>query len=412
MKTKSTRLHVINITLFATMLAVLFSIACSGADEELTPKPTTPATTEQRNIQAAADTIANSANTIAASADTIAATTQRAMEQLSERMSAIETRPDPTPIVLTITNPEPTPEPSRVVLTTIPTDSILPKGPPGICARTPAVQRALLNSLQATLCQDINEHELFRITELPEITLTSVQKGDFFDLPNVAELNLRLPNLHMPPAVLEGLSSLSKATIYAPGFHPQSLSELSTLRTLDIIMLPDANQASGQLLPHLRLARLSQLRIGYLRELQPRTMPTTLFNGLPQLARLNLIVSPTAVEDDPAPFVTLPPSQFAANTRLTHLEIRQGPGQQTTLQLPPGLFQTTPLLTNISIYTKQLNAPPHVMTGLTKLTTLNINEFSADSKPTLLLSDDSPLYKSIRSGTVTPEGFNLPEIPS
>ena len=63
-----------------------------------------------------------------------------------------------------------------------------PSGP-GICGRSPEVQRVILKDLKINLCEIVSEGELFRITDL-EVGMESAKAGDFQGLVNVRKLGV------------------------------------------------------------------------------------------------------------------------------------------------------------------------------------------------------------------------------
>ena len=293
-----------------------------------------------------------------------------------------------------------------------PTPQLTPSTP-GICARTPQIQEVLLEALNNTLCQDISEYELFRITTLPEISLHRARPGDFHGLTNITELTLRITDTHLEPGVLAGLDSLLHATIHATGFNKGAISEATTLRSLDLILLdpetPPTAEETAQALPALQLPHLTTLRVGNLLELHHRTVGPELLQELPSLRQLTLLTSPQAHKVRRIASLNLRPQLFAGNPKLTTLEIRQGNDQQLQTTLYEDTFQGNPLLTSITIHTHSLEAHPAAMANLHSLQVLQLHGQPEGSEPTLRLSARSPLQNRIYHGYESPVGYTLPE---
>ena len=306
-------------------LTLALTIACSGDAEDANgEQPTDPTQTINaldsrlatlQAIEASRDTTSEPEPTPTRTRATAAPTDEPAGEAEPTR------RPPPTPL------PQ---NPAQA--------AVNPGDAPGICSRSPALQTALLTHLNATLCSQITVHELFRITELPDITVSSVNPGDFNGLSNVTQLNLRVLDTEVPEQALTGLSSLRKLTIYAPDYHPRSLSELQKLQTLDLLLndRPPSTIEDNytQRLPKPDLPQLTHLAIGNLLLLDDRTLKTDTFEGLPNLTTLTLVVSPKAYEAQRTPSVRLPDALLRNNHALRTLEIRQGSGQRLTLNIP------------------------------------------------------------------------------
>ena len=322
--------------------------------------------------------------------------------EAQEARSILQTQqaPTPTPIL------PPTPRPTQ---TPVPTPT---PGVPGICDRSPAMQTLLLEELDNTLCQHISEHELYRITNLPEISLPSANPGDFRGLVNLTELRLTLRSQHLDRTLLEGLENVHLAVIQAPGFTTDSLDALPHLRTLDLILLQDntyREDPTGQALPDLNLTQLTRLRIGNMAELHSRTLRPSVLTGLPNLRELTLIVSPTAYETQKVASFTLRPDLLASNPDLVSLEIRQGSNQLMKTTLFEDSFTGNQNLAKITLYTHETDAHPNSVLDLTKLENLSIIGQPEGQKPTFRLSPKAPLYSRIYHAYEQPVGFQVAE---
>ena len=83
----------------------------------------------------------------------------------------------------------------------------------GLCDRTPKVRDAIIAAVGVTACFDATSAQLaFVLTlDLSAVSLTSLQPGDFSDLPNLQDLNLTDNELlSLPVGAFSGLTSLQR----------------------------------------------------------------------------------------------------------------------------------------------------------------------------------------------------------
>ena len=85
--------------------------------------------------------------------------------------------------------------------TPTPVEAMKPTGP-GICGRSPEIQRTLLAHLNISLCHAVTTPELFRITEFG-VAMNSAQQGDFEGLVNVQHMSISANKFE--PRALRGL---------------------------------------------------------------------------------------------------------------------------------------------------------------------------------------------------------------
>ena len=393
-------IHLLAALLLALTLALTLACGGAGADDENGDTQITGPTQTMEAIDSSLATL----RAIERSREDEEPTDTPALRATARPASTAEpaTPQEPT------RRPPPTPLPQ-----TAPQLVALPGDAPGICARSPELQQALLDHLNAFLCAQITVHELYRIVELPELTISTVSPGDFAGLDNVTSLTLRVLNGEIPEQAFAGMTNLRKLTIYANDYHPRSLSELQKLQTLDLLLNdrpPSTNEADyTQRLPRADLPQLTSFSIGNLLQLDDRTLKADTFEGMPNLTSLTIVVSPKAFEVHRTPSIRLPNDLLRNNHSLTSLELRQGSGQRLTLNIPETLFAETFVLAEINIYTYELTTRRDTFLHLHSLETLRINGIPADNEPTIALSPNSPLYNNIYHGYETPYGFILEE---
>ena len=394
------------LTLFA--LLITLTAACSPGSETTGEEP------EAAPGQEAEATIIALATRIADMEADIEDRDRQIADLSSRRTAEPEKTPETeNPLATPALTPPSDPTPETAAQLQAPPTPLLTPSTPGICARTPQIQEVLLEALDNTLCQNISEHELFRITSLPEISLHRARPGDFHGLTNLTELTLRITDTHLEPGALAGLENLLHATIHATGFTKGAISEIPTLRSLDLILLdpetPPTAEETAQSLPALQLPLLTTLRVGNLIELHHRTVGPEMLQELPSLRQLTLLTSPRAHKVRRIASLNLRSQLFAGNPKLTTLEIRQGNEQQLQTTLYEDTFQGNPLLTSITIHTHSLEAHPAAMANLHSLQVLQLHGQPEGSEPTLRLSARSPLQNRIHHGYESPVGYTLPE---
>ena len=404
----TTRKTALFLTMLALALTLMLTAACSPGGGDEPEEDTETAEEPEATIIALATRIADMESEI---------------ETRDRRIASLESQPTATPEEENSEagTQEPTTEPGDGPDATMPpprrqadpTTEGPPPATPGICGRTPQIQEVLLEALTNTLCQNITEHELFRITDLPEIVVNEVRTGDFEGLKNVTELTIRVTDVHLEPGALSGMETLHHATIYANGFAKGSVSEAVNLRTLELILLdpdsPPTVEETQQSLPELKLPHLQTLRVGNLLELHHRTVGPDLTQGLPSLRELTLLTSPQAAQVRRIASLNLRPQLFSGNPKLTTLEIRQGNEQQLQTTLYEDTFHGNPNLVSITIYTHSLDSHPEAMANLHELQILQLHGQPPGTEPVLALSYSAPLQNRIFHGYETPVGYRLPD---
>ena len=83
---------------------------------------------------------------------------------------------------------------------------------PGICGRTPEIQKTLINQLGIRSCRAINETELYRVRKIGFST-KSIKPGDLTGFVNLKTLTISGLNEPMTPGVFNGLKSLTSLNI-------------------------------------------------------------------------------------------------------------------------------------------------------------------------------------------------------
>ena len=371
------------------VLTLMLTLACSGDDS-----PAAPDT--DRTQQELLDTIDQMGEQI----DSL----QQEMEESektkdAEEASDQEDETAPTPAMTPL--PDPTPE-----LAVIPT----PSGP-GICGRSPAVQKAILVSLNISLCRAVTEGELFRITTLG-VKMNTVKAGDFHGLVNVKELGLEIRDVE--PSGFSGMTSLKTMdlTVYtygsiAPGAF-QGLHNLAslTIRTSkphsepeDTLALPDFDQ-----LPSLKYLEMKDIKMLY-----AETLSDKLLANLPSLESVQIVLAVKESESDKETelVINLPEGLFAANTMLKTAVIGIQDKQGTTVHIPEGIFRNNSSLEEVAIDGRNLVIPTNAFRRLTKLEELRMQEARDGARHEINLSERSPLYNKIKYGNDRPNGYEV-----
>ena len=205
----------------ATAIILVAIIACSGEE----PSPTDRPDSDQHKL-----------------AQTIEAVTgQLAALQTETAESDSTPNPDDQPPATDQTDMN-TPGSPLSTNTPTPVEAMKPTGP-GICGRSPEIQRTLLAHLNISLCHAVTTPELFRITEFG-VAMNSAQQGDFEGLVNVQHMSISANKFE--PRALRGLDSLKKLTLVVfpdTSLAPTALEGLDELTQITIQKTTDDQNA-------------------------------------------------------------------------------------------------------------------------------------------------------------------------
>ena len=370
--------------------AIILSVAVACSENKLQPT-TEPSTTEQGLSQ-----------TITAITEELAVLKTETAEPQSDADT-----PRPTAnIQPTSTRNTPTPEPART-----PTAIVIarPTGP-GICGRSPEIQKEILNRLDANLCQVIAIPELFRITELSDPEVRAPKPGDFEGLTNLQRLELTAQDIAADAFIgLENLKTM-ELTIYSYGsISPGAFRGLNNLESLSIrTSKPDSSQEDTLVLPDIDpMAELKYLQVDSIPELYVETVTESSFQSLPRLEGLRLTLGTEEYEGEEPTEISLPAKLLANNPNLKSLEILQGRVWNARIQVPGDFFESNPHLEQVSLNYRRMHIPPKTFEHLDKLESIRFENITDKDRPELELSDRSPLFNKIIYGSEQPYGYIL-----
>ena len=342
------------------------------------------------------------------------------IEAMAQEIVALQTKaatPTETPQPKHTATPELTEAPETPQPTTPPTAtpmSIPTTSGSGICGRSPEIQQEILETLEAPLCQVISNPELFRITDLPDITMTTVKAGDFDGMVNLQELEISAKHIH--EGAFLGLDNLKQMTItaLADGSVAQGAFQgLHSLESLEISWAkPDGDSPETFTLTDFDpMVSLQQLVI-------KRPIPTlgaqhlaTLFRNLNSLEHLQIIL---LVRDSSNTKVLLPSETLTKNHNLKFLDIAAD-SDQTTVHLPEEFLFENLQIKEVSIgrttgYGGSFRVPKTTLSHLENLETLRLSGYLKEGKwhyNEIVLNESSPLFNKITYGNERPEGFEL-----
>ena len=394
-------------------LILMLTLACSGDESPAAPEA-------DQTQQELLDTIERMGEEM----DSL----KQEMEESKETRGADEAsvQEDETALTPATTSlPDSTPE-----LTVIPT----PSGP-GICGRSPAVQKAILKDLKVSLCRAVTEGELFRITALGA-DMNMARPRDFHALVNIEVLVINATNVE--PGALTGLESLKKLhlTIKDDGsigtgavqglqrleemtlevgtnvsIETGAFQELDSLEKLtispskdypepeDILTLPDFDQ-----LPSLKYLDMKDVRTLY-----AETLSDKLLANLPSLESLNIFLAMKENESDSDTEmdINIPEGLFASNRMLKKAAINIEHMEGITVHLPESLFSNTASLERVEIKSRSQVVPADTFRWLTKLEELTLGGVRDGSGHQINLSESSPLYNKIKYGGEQGKGYKV-----
>ena len=385
------------------VLILMLTLACSGDDP-------TPAQETDRSQQELLRTIDRMSQEI----DSL----KQGMEESKRTKDAEEAsvQEDETPLTPATTPiPASTPE-----LAEIPT----PTGP-GICGRSPEVQKAILESLKVSLCRVVTHGELFRITTLG-VKMDTAKAGDFHGMVNVEVLGIEATNVE--PQAFTGLESLKKfqLTIKDDGsIETGAVQGLQRLEEMTLTVAPNGSIETGA------FQGLSNLET-----LQVSLGETPDFDGMPNLKHINIqwhetgIVSSTpfgnlpnlesaeisiGFRDDDEPKgkeFQIPGNMFENNTKVKKIQLSISAPDRMLVKATEGLFSNNPLLEEILIRSEQFLLPRDTFRHLKNLKQLNLQAYWTEDgwkKNKLALHESSPLYSVITIGGRQPSGYDIVE---
>ena len=378
----------------AATIILAVAVACSGNE----PQPTTePGRNEQgpsQTIEAMTQELAALKTETAGSQSNPDGPRPTASIQPTSRIQPTQARSTPTP--------EPTTPPTAIV--------IAPPTGPGICGRTPEIQKKILYNLDVKLCQVIAIPELFRITELSDLTVRAPRPGDFEGLTNLEHLELTVQDI--PADAFLGLENLKtmELTIYSDGsISPGGFRGLNNLELLRIrTSKPDSSQEDTLvLLDFDSIPNLKYLYVDQIPELYVETITESLLQGLPRLEGLSIKLRTQEYEREDATEISLPAKLLANNPNLKSVEILQGQARNARVQIPQDFFEGNPDLEWVKFRYRQIHIPSTTFKHLDKLEGIRLEEVADKERPELELSERSPLFNRILYGSESPYGYTL-----
>ena len=306
-----------------------------------------------------------------------------------------------------LTRVAPTPAPDR---TDRPDARASDQAPDGICYRTPKLQDVILDKLDVELCQVVNEKELFRITHLG-LSIPSVKEGDFAGFVNVQSMTLRTRKIEANGLRgLDGLQEIHLVIQPEQELRTESFMGLESVEELRIELRPESLSQAG--LPELpELPNLKYLTIQGMNAEESDPRP---FRNLKNLESLNLrIVFGKDDAETPAEPYLIPASllEGIGNLKEVSIEARVRPNGHE-VQLPEEIFKENPALERVEIAYPRTFIERHTFSQLHDLKELHVlnRTYSTPVRPPeLVISRDSPLYQSIRSGETIPGLYRLAE---
>ena len=284
---------------------------------------------------------------------------------------------------------------------------------PGICGRSPEIQRKILSSLKTSLCQVITTPELFRITGISDLKMDSVRAGDFQGLVNVTKLELTAKDIK--PGAFSGMENLKGMglTLYTYGsIAPGALQGLNSLETLTIdTSKPYPEPEDTLTLPD--FDHLSKLHTLYLdgkfgAQILLERAPKSFLKNLPALEYLEMKIRGYELSSDTegGNMLRLNEEFFENNKALKVLKITSD-GQNPKMHIAEGTFGSTPLLREVHIgNVDMLKIPRNTFQKLEKLEKLKISQLRKGENE-ITLSETSPLYNKIVYGNESLSGLTL-----
>ena len=240
---------------------------------------------------------------------------------------------------------------------------------PGICARTQAVQTAILSVIagvtDCALVTDMHLTEIMGTLDFRNQSITALQESDFSSLSSLQTLHLGSNQLtQLPDDVFSSLSSLQ--TLHLGSNRLSALpddvfSGLSSLQTLNL----ESNRLSA--LPDDVFSGLSSLQTLNLESNQLTQLPDDVFSGLSSLQTLNLESNRLSA---------LPDDVFSGLSSLQTLYLNRN----KLSTLPDGVFSGLSSLQTLYLNRNKLSTlPDGVFSGLSSLQTLHLHNNESSS---------------------------------
>ena len=385
-------------------LILMLTLACSGGDSPAAPETDRTQQELLRTIERMGEQIDSLQQEMEESDKT------KDQDEASDQEDETALTPATTPL------PDSTPE-----LAVIPT----PSGP-GICGRSPEVQKAILESLKVSLCRAVTEAEMFRITEAPSLSMETTKAGDFVGLVNIKELSIGAKNVE--PRAFTGLESLKKLHLYIGDEGSIATDTFQGLQRLEEMTLTVAPNGSIETGAFQGLSNLETLQVSL--------GETPDFDGMPNLKHINIqwyetgIVSSTpfgnlpnlesaeisiGFRDDDEPKgkeFQIPGNMFENNTKVKKIQLSISAPDRMLVKATEGLFSNNPLLEEILIRSEQFLLPRDTFRHLKNLKQLNLQAYWTEDgwkKNKLALHESSPLYSVITIGGRQPSGYDIVE---
>ena len=265
--------------------------------------------------------------------------------------------------------------------------------------------------LDVELCQVVNEKELFRITHLSSLNMPSVKKGDFAGFVNVQSMTLRTRKIEANGLRgLDGLQEIHLVIQPEQELRTESFMGLESVEELRIELRPESLSQAG--LPE--LPELPNLRYLAVQGMNAEESDPSPFRNLKNLETLNLrIVFGEEDAEMPEEPYLMPASLLEGSNNLkeVRIETRVTPSGHE-VQLPEEIFKGNPALERVEIVYPRTFIERHTfdhLESLEELKLLNSSSWDPVRFPELVISKESPLYQSIRSGETIPSRYRLAE---
>ena len=376
----------------ATAIILVAIIACSGEE----PPPTDRPDSDQHKL-----------------AQTIEAVTGQLTALQTETAESDSTpNPDDQPPATDQTDMN-TPGSPLSTNTPTPVEAMKPTGP-GICGRSPEIQRTLLAHLNISLCHAVTTPELFRITEFG-VAMNSAQQGDFEGLVNVQHMSISANKFE--PRALRGLDSLKKLTLVVfpdTSLAPTALEGLDELTQITIQKTTDDQNAEETVeLPDFpELPKLRKVVIDKVKSHQNNTWPGSIFSNLPALEVLEIQTALEYGEGTTKGKLGFSADLFKNNKRLKVVIIKREnrSDEDVTIAIPENWFDNNPLLEEIRFEDWTFDIPRGTFTKLHNLTELQLSEqrIAGDHlKHRIVLSKRSPLFMQVEDEEWLRHGYVL-----
>ena len=324
-------------------------------------------------------------------------TLQEEVEELRKPAETVESRTitlEPAKTRSTMQTATPTPEMTRT-----PAES-----GPGICGRTPEIQKAILESLDIDLCQVITPGEMFRITSF-KVKTDTVRPGDFQGMINVKEMEVETRIVET--GAFTGLDGLEEMQLTAYTYGAIAAGAFQGLAKLEEMTIQTSSPSSGEYtlsLPDFDpMENLKHLKLGEIPTLYPDTISGDLFTNLPSLETVELQILRKETENGETE-VHLLPVLFASNRTLKAASMKIA----AQVSIPQGFFANNPLLEEIQISGASA-VNENTFRHLENLEILRIRD-NRNGDHEIVLSEKSPLYNKIRYGNEGTYGYKIVNI--